>query len=154
MVNRVIFRYFDKKNAAIAALKDYENMSNIIRTTKRKVAEKQEKMYSLGGLRMDGMPHTHNQHAGENRIISLIDDIDSLLGKYDMAMDYMSWVTPAWNALSEEERQILSRFYFEGHERGDCTADDLADSLCLCVQSVHNKKNKAIEKLASLLFEI
>ena len=152
MISQVIFRYFNKKDAAINVLKDYEGMKKIIKTSKMKIMEKRGMMYSLGGLRMDGVPHSHNPHAGEERLINIIDDIDFLEERYKLAEEYMAWFTPAWEALNDEDRYLLSSFYFDSYEKGDNTAEGVAKDMCLCVQSVHNKKNKALEKFTALLF--
>ena len=101
---------------------------------------------------MDGVPHSHNPHAGEERLINIIDDIDFLEERYKLAEEYMAWFTPAWEALNDEDRYLLSSFYFDSYEKGDNTAEGVAKDMCLCVQSVHNKKNKALEKFTALLF--
>ncbi len=154
MISQVIFRYLDRRSVAISVLRDYRNMENIINTSKDKVNEEQMKLYSFGSYAMDGMPHIHDNHAGENRIVNIIDKIDFIKERYENAMEYMSWVKPAWNSLSEDDRYILSEFYVEDRMRGDYVAEGIADSMCMCSQSVHNRKNKALERFSSLLFGI
>ena len=154
MISQIIFRYFDRKSAAIKVLRDYKSMEKIIKNTKGKILDEQMKMYSLGSFAMDGMPHAHNLHSREDRITNSIDKIDFLKDRYEAAREYMSWVNPAWHSLTEEEQYLLSQFYFDEDARRDNLITDIADRMCICTQSVYNKKNKALEKFTMLLFGV
>ena len=56
----VMWKYLDKRSAAIAAIKDYESMQFIIDSTGAEVRDAYDYMSGVGGMRLDGMPHAHN----------------------------------------------------------------------------------------------
>ena len=105
----VMWKYLDKRSAAIAAIKDYESMQFIIDSTGAEVRDAYDYMSGVGGMRLDGMPHAHNPYAGEERIINGIEEIDILKERYRQAVEYMDWFKPAWEQLSEEERYCLCK---------------------------------------------
>ncbi len=90
----VMWKYLDKRSAAIAAIKDYDSMQFIISSTGEEVRNAYDYMSGIGGMRLDGMPHTHNPHAGEERIINGIEEIDILKERYRQAVEYMEWFKP------------------------------------------------------------
>lgn len=151
-MNKLIFSYIDKKGAAVNVLKDYENMKSIIDNNEQELAEKREQMYSLGSVSMDGLPHAHDPLAGQNRVVRYMDDIDYLMARYEDARLYMLWVEPALNALTAEEKYVLLSFYSNNNGRGDYMVSDIGAKLSLGRQAVYNRKNRALEKFATLLF--
>ncbi|MCI7552066.1 MAG: hypothetical protein MSS97_07075 [Arcanobacterium sp.] len=42
--------------------------------------------------------------------------IDNRTRKYLQAKDYMDWFSPAWQALTDEERTILETCFLSGYE--------------------------------------
>ena len=75
----ISWQYLDKRNAAIAALKDYSSMQAIIANTPSEIAEVQNHMIGVGGIQYSDMPRgPHNPTAGENRILKGIEEIDVL----------------------------------------------------------------------------
>lgn len=91
----VVWKYLDKRAGAVAALKDFSSMKFIIEHTDDEIKEAYDKMSSVGGVRYDGMPHTRNLHATEDRIIKGIEEIDVLKERYRQAAEYMAWFVPA-----------------------------------------------------------
>ena len=71
----IMWKYLDKRAATIAAVKDYENMRFIIASTDDEIKAEREKMISLGSPMLDGVPHAHNPHAGEDRILKSIEEM-------------------------------------------------------------------------------
>lgn len=147
----IIWKYLDKRSATIAAIKDYSSMQFIIGHTDEKIREEHMKMSALGSPKFDGMPHSHNPNAGEERILAGIDEIDVLKERYRQACEYMTWFNPAWQQLSEEEQFVLETFY------EDCfTATGAVYEICehfhIERSSAYNKKNRALEHLQVLLF--
>jgi len=149
----IIWQYLDKRNGAISALKDYKSMQYILEHTDEEIAQASDAMISLGSPGMSDLPKGgSNPHAGENRLIAAIDEIDVLKERYRQAVEYMDWFQPAWMAMSEEDRHILSEFYWVEEERQTDALYNLCDHYGIERTSVYKRKNRAINKLALLLF--
>lgn len=148
----IIWKYLDKRSAAVDALKDYRNMKFIIEHTDDEIKAAYEKMGGVGSPQPDGMPHAHNPHAVEDRMVKGIEEIDVLRERYRQAVEYMEWFLPAWEELSEDDRYVLDAFYSEDNEYGSSAADDIADYFGIERASAYRRKNRALAKLATLLF--
>lgn len=148
----VIWKYLDKRAGAIEAIKDYGSMKFIIEHTDEEIKAAYEKMSGMSSPQLDGMPHSHNPQAGEERIIKGIEEIDILRERYRQAVEYMNWFVPVWNELSEDERYVLQAFYSEDNEYGSGAADDVAEHFCIERASAYRRKNRALERLTVLLF--
>ena len=149
----IIWQYLDKKEAAISALKDYHSMQYIIDHTDEEIASVHERMTSIGSPGISDMPKApSNPQASENRIIKAIDQIDVLRERYRQAVEYMDWFQPAWMALSEDERFVLQTFYWNGDEKQIDAVYDICDHFHIERSSAYNKKNRAVQHLALLLY--
>ena len=148
----IIWKYLDKRSAAVDALKDYSNMKFIIEHTDDEIKAASEKMGGVSSPQSDGMPHAHNPHAVEDRMIKGIEEIDILRERYRQAVEYMEWFLPAWEELSEDDRYVLDAFYNEDNEYGSGMADDVADYFGIERASAYRRKNRALAKLTTLLF--
>lgn len=85
----IVWKYLDKRSAAVDALKDYGSMKFIIDHTDDEIKAAYQKMGGVSSPQYDGMPHSHNPQAGEDRIIKGIEEIDVLKERYRQAMEYM-----------------------------------------------------------------
>ena len=103
----IMWKYLDKRSATIAAIKDYDSMQFIINSTDDEIKRAYDKMTSVGSPKWDGMPHTHNPQAGEDRILNALAEIDIMRERYRQAMEYMEWFRPAWEQLSEDDRYVV-----------------------------------------------
>lgn len=148
----IVWKYLDKRSAAVDALKDYSSMKFIIDHTDDEIKAAYQKMGGVSSPQYDGMPHSHNPQAGEDRIIKGIEEIDVLKERYRQAMEYMAWFVPAWNELSEDERYVLETFYGESNEYGSSAADEIADYFQIERASAYRRKNRALERLTILLY--
>ena len=149
----IAWLYLDKRNAAINALKDFESMSYIIENTHSEVASAQESMTSLGSPALSDMPKgPHNPHAAENKVIKAMDTITLLNERYQRALEYMAWFRPAWLALSEDEQFVLSRFYMDAESRQADSVCDICDRFHIERSSAYKKKDRALARLALLLY--
>lgn len=147
----IIWKYLDKRSAAVDALKDYSSMEFIIANTSSEIKNTRDKMCGVRGPQFDGMPRTHNLQAGEERILKGIEEIDILQERYRQAVEYMEWFKPAWEQLSEDERYVLETFYNEeGSQTG--AVYEICDYFHIERSSAYNKKNRALAKLAVLLY--
>lgn len=148
----IVWKYLDKRSAAVDALKDYSSMKFIIDHTDDEIKAAYQKMGGVSSPQYDGMPHSHNPQAGEDRIIKGIEEIDVLKERYRQAAEYMAWFVPAWNELTEEERYVLETFYGESNEYGSSAADEIADYFQIERASAYRRKNRALERLTILLY--
>nr|DAN60198.1 MAG TPA: Protein of unknown function (DUF722) [Caudoviricetes sp.] len=147
----IIWKYLDKRSAAVDALKDYSSMEFIIANTSSEIKNTRDKMSGVRSPQFDGMPRTHNPQAGEERILKGIEEIDILQERYRQAVEYMEWFKPAWEQLSEDERYVLETFYNEeGSQTG--AVYEICDYFHIERSSAYNKKNRALTKLAVLLY--
>ena len=148
----IIWKYLDKRSAAVDALKDYGSMKFIIGHTDDEIKRAYEKMEGVSSPQLDGMPHSHNPQASEERIVKGIEEIDVLKERYRQAVEYMAWFVPAWEELTEDERYVLEIFYGEGNEYGSSALYDICGHFGIERSSAYNRKNRALSHLVTLLF--
>ena len=147
----IIWKYLDKRSAAVDALKDYSSMEFIIANTSSEITNTRGTMCGVRSPQFDGMPRTHNPQAGEECILKGIEEIDILQERYRQAVEYMEWFKPAWEQLSADERYVLETFYDEeGSQTG--AVYEICDHFHIERSSAYNRKNRALAKLAVLLY--
>lgn len=148
----IVWHYLDKKAAAINALKDFSSMQYIIDHTDEDIASIHEKMTSPASSVLDGLPHIHDPKAGERKLVASIDKIDVLKERYRQALEYMEWFKPAWDALSEDERFVLEAFYLNDNDKQIDAVCEICERFGIERSSAYNKKNRALQHLALLLY--
>lgn len=148
----IVWQYLDKRAAAINALKDYSSMKYIIEHTDEDIATLNEEMSSPVSPVLNGMPSTHDPKAGEKRLIACINEIDVLKERYRQALEYMDWFQPAWDALTEDEQYVLKEFYLDDEQKKIDAVYNICDRFNIERSSAYNKKNRALQHLALLLY--
>ena len=148
----IVWQYLDKRAAAINALKDYSSMKYIIEHTDEDIATLNEEMSSPDSPVINGMPSTHDPKAGEKRLIACINEIDVLKERYRQALEYMDWFQPAWDALTEDEQYVLKEFYLDDEQKQIDAVYNICDHFNIERSSAYNKKNRALQHLALLLY--
>ena len=148
----IVWQYLDKRAAAINALKDYSSMKYIIEHTDEDIATLNEEMSSPASSVINGMPSTHDPKAGEKRLIACINEIDVLKERYRQALEYMDWFQPAWDALTEDEQYVLKEFYLDDEQKQIDAVYNICDHFNIERSSAYNKKNRALQHLALLLY--
>lgn len=148
----IIWKYLDKRSAAADALRDYNSMKFIISHTDDEIKAAYEKMSGVRSPQFDGMPHSHNPHAAEERIMKGIEKIDVLKERYRQASEYMAWFLPAWEELSEDERYVLEEFYIAEEEHQYDAIYRICEHFGIERSSAYNKKNRALQHLTVLLY--
>lgn len=148
----IVWQYLDKRAAAINALKDYSSMKYIIEHTDEDIAILHEEMSSPASSVINGMPSTHDPKAGEKRLIACINEIDVLKERYRQALEYMDWFQPAWDALTEDEQYVLKEFYLDDEQKQIDAVYNICDRFNIERSSAYNKKNRALQHLALLLY--
>ena len=144
----IIWQYLDKRAAAVNALKDYSSMRYIIDHTDEEIAIIHDKMTAVGSPALSNIPKgPHDPRANDNRVVAAIDEIDVHRERY-----YMDWFNPAWLALSEDERYVLHTFYCGEDSRQTNAVYDICDHFSIERSSAYNKKNRAVQHLAMLLY--
>ena len=106
----------------------------------------------MGGIsspQPDGMPHTHNPHAAEDRIVKGIEEIDVLKERYREAVEFMAWFGPAWEQLTEDDRYVLECFYM-GADGPAVSA--VCERFQIERNSAYRRKNRALPKLSVMLY--
>lgn len=148
----IVWQYLDKRAAAISALKDYSSMKYIIEHTDEDIATLNEEMSSPVSPVLNGMPSTHDPKAGEKRLIACINEIDVLKERYRQALEYMDWFQPAWDALTEDEQYVLKEFYLDDEQKQIDAVYNICERFNIERSSAYNKKNRALQHLALLLY--
>lgn len=146
----IIWKYLDKRTATINAIKDYESMAFIIKSTEKEIEHANEKLTSAGP-KLSDIPSVHDPKAGEARILSVIDQIDILEERYNQALEYMRWFQPAWDLITDDERYILKMFYTE-NSYGYNAVYSIMDKYNIEQSAVYKRKNRALSRLTVLLF--
>ena len=148
----IVWMYLNKKDATINALKDYGKMKHIIDHTEEEINQVYSRMAGVGSPAIEKMPSANNPQAGEDRMITGIEEIDVLKERLRQAKEYMAWFQPAWDALSEDDRFVLETFFFNANSYGSGAADAVCDHFCIERTSAYRKKNRALENLTTLLY--
>lgn len=145
----IAWKYLNKKSAAADALRDYAGMEYIIANHEDMEVNIRENMTAIRASIPTGMPHSPNPGAGELRLAGRLDEIDVLKERYRQALEYIGWFKPAWEELSEDDRFVLNEFY---NREGADTIGNICDRYHIERSSAYNKKNRALARLALLLY--
>lgn len=148
----IMWKYLDKRSATIAAIKDYGSMKFIIDTTGDDIKQAYDRMSGASTPKWDGMPKSFNARASEDRLVNGIAEIDLLRERYRQAQEYMEWFGPAWKQLPDDDRYCLEAFYGDSKSYGSSAASYIAEYLNIETASAYRHKNRALDKLSTLLF--
>ena len=149
---KIAWIYLDKKTAAIDALKDYASMEYIVNNCPDDLAEVRERMTAIPSANLTGLPKQRNPQSGEARLAASLDEIDVLKERYRRALEYMEWFRPAWDVLTEEEQLILSEFFLREDISKTEAILNLGEQFHLERAQVYRRKDKALDRLALLLY--
>lgn len=127
----IAWNYLDKRSAAMAALKDYRSMKAILATTAEEIANVRQDMVRIGGMRFEESAHgARNPQAGENQILHGIAESDVLEERKRQAEEFMAWFQPAWDALGEDEKTVLTMFYLSENGKTDAI-EEISERFCV-----------------------
>jgi len=146
----ISWNFLNKRNATIKAIQAFNSMDFIIHHTDDEIVAVRTKMEGVGSQNLDGLPHAQNPQAAEERTINSIEEIDTLKERYRQAVEYMTWFKPAWDQLAEDDRYVLEAFFMGDDENG--AGDEVADYFQIERASAYRKKNRALDRLTSLLY--
>ncbi len=147
----IAWKYIDKPGAAISAIRDYNNMREIVNITPQEIKNVYDRMVSPRGGRISGLPRARNPKAGEAKLVKSLDELDVLQERYRQAIEYMGWFEPAWASLSDEEQKILRGFYMGESLRSGASAR-LQQELNYSEAHIDRQRRRALSRLSLLLF--
>ena len=147
----IAWKYLNKPSATVAALQDYATMRDIINITPQETKELYDRMISTGGRQPTGLPTSWNPQANENRLVKCLETLDVIQERYRQAVEYMSWFEPAWATLSDTEQTVLREFYMSDNLRSGAAAR-LQQTLNFSERQIHRIREKALKRMATLLF--
>ena len=112
-------------------------------------------LVTLAGLRLVSFEESahgaRNPQAGENQILHGIAEIDVLEERKRQAEEFMAWFQPAWDALGEDEKTVLTMFYLSENGKTDAI-EEISERFCVERSSAYKKKDRALAHLALLLY--
>lgn len=149
---KIAWIYLDKRAATIDALKDYAVMQYIIDHHANLEEESRDKLFHVPAGTPSGMPRHLNPHAGKARLVTALDEISVFKERYRQALEYMAWFRPAWDALTDDERYMLNTFYLGDESAGVNSINAICEHFHIEKTSAYNKKNRALARLALLLY--
>jgi len=144
--------YLDKKAATINALKDYATMEFIRNTYENRIDAARDRMFVCSSPAIGVNKSSANIDTMESRIAETIDELDILKAKYKRALEYMEWFNPAWEELHDDEQYILSEFYQNGEKSKNSAVTAISKHLFVEKSTIYKLKDKALSRLALLLY--
>ena len=126
-------------------------MREIINITPQETKALYDRMTSVGGRPLTGIPTSWNPQAGEDRLIKSLDTLDVIQERYRQAVEYMSWFEPAWATLTDTEQVVLREFYMGDNLRSGA-AIRLQERLNFSERQVHRIRAQALKRMSHLLF--
>ena len=147
----IALKYINKNAAAIAAIRDYNNMRFVINNTPQEIKDVYEKMASPRSPKLSGMPYARNSKGGADKLAAQIDKLDILRERYSQAIEYMAWFEPAWSSLTDTEQHILVEFYMSDNQKSGATYR-LMSELNYSESHIERLRSNALNHLRSLLY--
>ncbi|MDD7465143.1 MAG: hypothetical protein PUK59_02750 [Actinomycetaceae bacterium] len=151
-ITDITWRYIDRQGATIKALRDYATMETIIDNTPDDLKAIEADLPGLSSPVMDGSRRAFNPTAAEDKILGHLERIDNRTRKYLQAKDYMAWFNPAWQALTDEERDVLEVCFLSGYESATDAICEVQDRLHVERSTAYNRRKTALDHLTSLLY--
>ena len=147
----IALKYINKNAAAIAAIRDYNNMRFVINNTPQEIKDVYEKMASPRSPKLSRMPYARNSQGGADKLAAQIDKLDILRERYSQAIEYMAWFEPAWSSLTDTEQHILVEFYMSDNQKSGATYR-LMSELNYSESHIERLRSNALQHLRSLLY--
>lgn len=148
----ITWRYIDRRAAAINVLRDYATMETIIESTPDDLKAIEADLPSLSSTILDGSRRAFNPTAAEDKILRHLERIDNRTRKYLQAKDYMDWFNPAWQALTDEERDVLEVCFLSGYESATDAIYEVQERLNVERSTTYNRRKTALDHLTVLLY--
>ncbi len=143
----ISWQYLDKRNATINALKDYAGMKHILSHTDGESRAPYKPVEEIVSPMLSGLPG--NSPSGE---VGDMDRMDVLSARFQQATEYMNWFQPGWDALSEDERFVLTQFYQCEENKQINNVYEICDRYHIERSTAYKKKDRALAHLSLLLY--
>ena len=143
------------KNTAVEAeviqsIRKYGTMLKTAANATDDIKAAYDKLTDPKTANLDGMPRQRNPQAGEERLAAGIDLIDAMRERYRAARTFLLWFEPMWEALREEEREILETYKRSDRYNGEM--ERYAADHYVSLRQAHRLRRKAAGHLQELLF--
>lgn len=137
------------KIEAIEKLKLYEAKRQALKSIPEEAARLKSCMSSIRSASSAASPVSGGGSKREDMMLSNIVQREELKRSYDQAKRWVAAVNGALSVLTQEERNILTRFYITPEKNA---ADRLAVDLQVDVKTVYRKKDDALRKFTVALY--
>lgn len=149
----VQWMYLDKRAASVSAIRDLPSMRHIMANYQDDIDESKSHLTAVHGVMPSGMRGGGiNPHANESQMASTLDLIDVVETRHDLACEYMAWFLPAWDALSDTERYLLSSFYHPIEKSIAEMIKEVCEALGYERSSIYRMRDKALDHITLLLY--
>ena len=139
--------FLDTTAAAIRAMEQYDSMQWILKNAQGEITKAEGDMVSISSPGFEENRSSGDVRSGENRMVNQMENLDVLRHRYETALEYDRWFTPAWMELTEEERQLLKGLYMDG-----LTCPDMCEELKIEKTTLYKRRNRALSHLSTLLY--
>lgn len=147
------WKYLDKKKATIEALKDYPMQKKILNMAQTELADIRADMSGIHGIVCSDMPRSpHNPSARENHMLQAIDQMDVIRERHRLAVEYMRWFSPAWEALSSDDQFVLETVYMRPETTLDGSLLVIQHKYSIERTSAYKRSQRAVYRLSVLLY--
>lgn len=151
MTSHPLLNYFDYKKAAIAVLQDYGTQVLILEHSPSHRAELRESLTSVQAPAPDATPGRRDPKAGEGRLCAVLDKVDLLKDREEMARAYLDWFNPAWAALDADDQFVLETFFLDSLPAEEAVVK-VAERFYVERKSAFQKRQRALGRFTRLLF--
>lgn len=131
----------DWKNEAIDKLKHYEAKRQALRIIPREVEQLESELASLKNMSIN--------EANKNRMLDCTMQRAELLKNLKRAHLWVADVTEALDALDQDDRRLLERFYIDGQSGA---AKELAVEFFADIKTIYRRKDNALRKFTIAMY--
>ena len=131
---------------AIHAIRSMRHMAYLQEHLPEEIRALEEDMASVASPNLSGIPRGHREGAGEEHLVHLIDERTRLMDLQSQVRQHVLHFVPAWQDLSEEERDMLYSRYVEG-EKQEATSARLG----IGRSTLYRKREEALTRLIGFM---
>ncbi len=137
------------KQEAAEKLRNYAARQQALSALPQQIRELKLRREGVHAARMDGVAVAGGGSAREERMLNSLVYQEELERRLEIAKAWVSGVEAALQALSQEERLLLDRFYIHP-ARGN--VGRLCEELCLERAAVYRRKDQALRRFTMALY--
>lgn len=137
------------KQEAVDRLRHYAARRASVAALEAQLQENRLRREGIRAARADGVAVAGGGCGREEMLLSSLVRQQELERRLEQAKSWVAAVEAALDALTEEERCILDRFYIHPYQG---SVERLLDELCLERASVYRRKDKALRRFTMALY--